>query len=301
MKQTLSKLILSFTRYILTTMAFAPCSSEPVSKEKAIWLSNLFKRCLTAYRADFQRDSTPLQYSSNILERKFRIGTEVYSRRLQGIKVFKIKTDVILSLLDAMYQIRDNVASYCETQDYLDDYGPFSPLYSRFFKLHIVWPTEYHVLFNTDTYLTSFDDFDHLLSVVQQAQLWAVFTMATLHCSALWDGFSPADIRIMLPSVNIGHLIFAQCSYYRVLEEQSALMNNFSQDWDWDLPVQESPYSPAYIPTSPPTETQDEPIIQEEEEEEQDEDNCDSATLADLDERYQAWECFEAVESPDSV
>src|ERR1700723_971062 len=109
MERTLSILILSFTRYIFTAMAFAPCSSEPVSKEKAIWLSNFFKRCLTAYHADFQRDSTPLQYSSNILERKFRIGTEVFSRRLQGIRAFKIKTDVIISLLDVMYQIRDTV------------------------------------------------------------------------------------------------------------------------------------------------------------------------------------------------
>src|ERR1700723_887457 len=100
MKQTLSKLILSFTRYILTTMAFAPCSSEPITQEKAIWLSNFFKRCLIAYGADFQHDNAPLQYSSNILERKFRIGTEVYSRCLQGIRIFKIKTDVIMSLMD---------------------------------------------------------------------------------------------------------------------------------------------------------------------------------------------------------
>ena len=230
-------------------MSTSICSSEPVTKDQAVQLGNFYRTCHTDYVPDFQSDDSLLHSSPNILDRKFRMGYETFRKFSGDEERHFIKTDVILSMFDGLQQVRDTIASYCNTYDYIDSYGPFSPLYTRFFKAQISWPTEYHCIFDQDEYLCPFDTFGDPLVVVQRAQLWSIFMIASLHCLALWDGVSPADICITLPPLNQGHLLLAHRSHNRVLEEQAALMVNPNQDWDWDIP--EPPYLPVYQPTSP--------------------------------------------------
>lgn len=221
--------------------------SEPVSKDQAVWLSNFYKTCHTDYIPEFQSDDSLLHYSANILDRKFSMGYETFRRTSGDAEMHFIKTDVVLSIMDGLHQIRDSIACYCNTYDYIDEYGPFSLLYTRFFKAQIAWPTEYHCIFDQDEYLRPFDDFSDLLVVVQRAQLWSIFMVAALHCLALWDGISPAEVCVSLPPINQGHLLLARRSHCRVLEEQAALMANPNQDWDLPSP----PFSPVYQPASP--------------------------------------------------
>ena len=105
----------------------------------------------------------------------------------------------------------------------------------------------YHCIFSEDEYLAPFDDFDDLLAVVQRAQLWSIFMIAALHCLALYDGLSPAEVCATLPPLNHGHLFLARRSHHRVLEEQAALMANPHQAWDLPTP----PYSPVIHHKSP--------------------------------------------------
>jgi hypothetical protein len=147
--------------------------------------------------------------------------------------------------MDGLHQIRDSVACYNDAYEHINDYGPFSPLYSRFNKAQIHFPTEYYCIFDVDEYLCPFDDLSDLFIPVQRAQLWSIFMIAALHCLALSDGISPLDVCTTLPPINQGHLLLARRSHDRVLEEQAALLANPNQDWDISDPL-----SPIYSPTS---------------------------------------------------
>ena len=228
-------------------MSTFSASHATFTQEQAVWLSNYYKSCHSDYTPDFQEEDTLIHFSANYLDRKFTEGSETFIKRNGQEEKHFIKTDVVIAFMNGLHMIREAVAVYCDSYDYIDSYGPFSPLYARFFKAQIAYPIEYHCIFHEDEYLTYFDDFDDLLAVVQRAQLWSIFMIAALHCLALYDGLSPAEVCATLPPLNHGHLFLARRSHHRVLEEQAAIMANAHQAWDLPTP----PYSPVIYSESP--------------------------------------------------
>ncbi|QRV79890.1 hypothetical protein RhiJN_07905 [Ceratobasidium sp. AG-Ba] len=197
-------------------------SPNPVEPQTARKLSLYYRSAFEALKEDYQHYPTRANLSPNILERVLRLNIEyhVHTRPLYDgalpdsqpdtETLFFIESHIAGALFDAVIQVRDLVADYSGTRAFIDQYGPFSLLHTKFMSAGISFPIEPFNIFELGHYLRPFDCFWEMVDQVQRAQIWAHGMVTALVCLGLHDGISPKDIRLHLPSPSIHTLLMAR-------------------------------------------------------------------------------------------
>jgi hypothetical protein len=175
---------------------------------------------MQCYSPVHQREETFAHFSPNILECIFREGTEYqyhHSHFGNGSAIRPVDSEMYQmeywaasALADACLQVCSLIASYCNKTAYLDTYGPFSLIYTRFFEAGIKYPPEPHDIFHYSEYLVVHNSLEGLLDHIHRAQLWALWMITALHCLALYDGLTVAETCRQLPNLPVAQLELAK-------------------------------------------------------------------------------------------
>jgi hypothetical protein len=210
-------------------------------------MATQYANILQAYGPYYCGQDSGFFMSPSILERKFRVGVEVYTVEQDGGMFWYLATSTIHSLVDAMLQVRDLVGNFCHTMEHIDNYDPGSPLYGALQEARITYPAEpsrvnpYYrpgTPFQTEFWEPNFSSKEELDCMVAHCQLWAMGMIVALHCLSLYNGRCAHCIPMDLPPWPCGHMKVARAHW------------QLCQDWAEDNAPQPPSIDPA-LTTAP--------------------------------------------------